>query len=857
MSVPLLQRRRFNCCDLRRLNVLRAGAPGVNAIEFIEVLDLAAPPGAPRQQTLFLRLLRPAPALMPEQISIEGGERIARVGILWCAPANALPAQAEPGLVAGLDELARTLVIRSEGHGDFSTYTLRLRANSGSTQPPAGFDPRLSSIEFSFKVECPSEFDCLQHCDCPPEPQPAPVIDYLAKDYTGFRRLMLDRLSLLAPGWTERSAADLGLTLVELLAYAADQLSYRQDVIATEAYLATARQRISVRRHARLVDYALHEGCNARVFVQLQVSGQSLVLPAHSQLLSRCPELPTEIAPASPALRQALASGALVFETQAPARLDERLNELHFYSWGERACCLPRGTTRASLRGHHAELQAGDLLLLEEVLSPSTFTEQDRDPAHRWVLRLTRVTLGQDPSGQLFDEPPVNAALDLTEIEWAAADALPFPLCLSVAERPELRISVARGNVVLADHGQSLAAEDLGSMPAARLQIARSAADCGCASADNSGPNWIAPRFRPKLSQPALSHGFDLSGSSGPASGLLLQDPRAALPQIHLLSSIPSGPPAAQEDWWPRQDLLSSAADDRHFVVEVDDAGRAQLRFGDDAHGRRPSEGMSFAAHYRVGNGQAGNVGAEAIAHIVSASSGVFLSLRNPLAAAGGVEPEDLDAARRDAPQAFRRQERAVTAADYAAAAERLPEVQRAAAVFRWTGSWHTVQISADRLGHNGETAQDAAAFGLRLRRHLERFRMAGYDLALREPRYVALDIALHICCKPGYFRADVKQAVQQALSSDVLADGGLGAFHPDRFSFGDSVYLSRVIAAAQAVEGVASVRAERFQRLVQPSSTSLAEGQLPMAALEIAQLANKANFRERGRLVLNVGGGQ
>ena len=83
---------------------------------------------------------------------------------------------------------------------------------------------------------------------------------------------MLDRLSLLAPGWSERSAADLGVALVELLAYAADNLSYRQDAIANEAYLATARQRVSVRRHARLVDYALHEGCNARAWVHLKVA---------------------------------------------------------------------------------------------------------------------------------------------------------------------------------------------------------------------------------------------------------------------------------------------------------------------------------------------------------------------------------------------------------------------------------------------------------------------------------------------------------------------------------------------------------------------------------------------------------
>ena len=49
------------------------------------------------------------------------------------------------------------------------------------------------------------------------------------------------------------------------------------------------------------------------------------------------------------------------------------------------------------------------------------------------------MTLSSDPSGQLFDEPPVDGAVDVTEIAWDAADALPFPLCLSVAERPGAR----------------------------------------------------------------------------------------------------------------------------------------------------------------------------------------------------------------------------------------------------------------------------------------------------------------------------------------------------------------------------------------------------------------------------------
>ena len=83
---------------------------------------------------------------------------------------------------------------------------------------------------------------------------------------------MLDRLKHLVPGWEGRHAADLGVMLAELFAHVGDQLSYQQDAVATEAYLGTARRRVSVRRHARLVDYRLHDGCNARAWVVVSVS---------------------------------------------------------------------------------------------------------------------------------------------------------------------------------------------------------------------------------------------------------------------------------------------------------------------------------------------------------------------------------------------------------------------------------------------------------------------------------------------------------------------------------------------------------------------------------------------------------
>ncbi len=66
--------------------------------------------------------------------------------------------------------------------------------------------------------------------------------------------LALAMAALVAAAYRRRQ--ELGVALVELLAYVGDKLSDAQDAAASEAYLDTARRRISVRRRGRLVDDA-------------------------------------------------------------------------------------------------------------------------------------------------------------------------------------------------------------------------------------------------------------------------------------------------------------------------------------------------------------------------------------------------------------------------------------------------------------------------------------------------------------------------------------------------------------------------------------------------------------------------
>lgn len=871
----------YVCCHRKRAEAVRLH-PTLNGIEFLEILDDDAPAGSPRQRTLLVGFYKAIAGLEAPHVRIEGGTRIRPVLVEWAFAADVIATKgvlspAEAAFVAALANPSRVLVVRTAAYGDFSTYTLRVVAGPGLADPPSGFDPVLAAIDFSFKVECPTPFDCHVPPACPPEPRDTPLINYLAKDYASFRRVMLDRLALLVPRWTERNPADIGVALVELLAYVGDSLSYQQDAVATEAYLPTARRRVSVRRHARLVDYAMHDGANARAWLQIRPDPDALIVPAGTQVLSKASALlPTVVVKGSQEYVKALADGVAVFETMHRVVLYPQHDTMFFYTWGDTACALCKGATRATLRdgdtpATRLRLRRGDVLVLEERLGPETGSPADADPTRRHAVRLTSVepeaalvlTEGLETgrtAGPVLQDPLTQQPI--VKIEWHRDDALPFPLCVSsprtdteLAEQVYEDVSVARGNVVLVDHGRTLDDDEfLGTVPEPRFFKVPPTEPPFC-EADEPDP--VRARFRPTLRHaPVTQVGhvlireaggaarratFDANGSARSAFRFELA---RALPAIAVTSD-------GSERWTPERDLLDSHPADRHFVVEIEADGTAILRFGDGEHGMRPEASATFTARYRVGNGGAGNVGAEVLAHVVDDGTSAVSALtvravRNPLPASRGTEPETSDEVRQKAPYAFRTQERAVTLDDYANAALRHPGLQRAAARFRWTGSWRTVFVTLDPLG--GDTVEPDPQLKAKVRDHLERFRMAGYDLRVDDPRYVSLQIELSVCVKRGYFGADIEQALLEVFSNRVRSDGTKGLFHPDRFTFGEPVYLSPLVQAAMSVVGVDSVNVVTFRRQGQPDKgAALKQGRIVLGRLEIARLDNDPNFPEHG----------
>lgn len=848
------------CNDEQRRTDVR-GSTKVSGLDYVEVSD--------DQLTLTVYFLGKAPQepIGTENLLISGGQRMRNIKVIQVQ----VNCESDPELDDSMD-------VTVNKAGDFSTYTLSLvqptydKSGNPSYKHFPNVDKRYGQVNFSFKAGCASTLDCAGGLVCPPAPVSGPEINYLAKDYQSFRQLLLDRLAVTIPDWQERHLPDIGIVIVEILAYVADYLSYYQDAVATEAYLNTARQRISVRRHVRLVDYHIHEGCNSRAWLFVSVS---------TDLLNFSPNNVYFIAGGSDSTIQQSSPGSYeVFEplVAGPTQVLNFYaahNEINFYTWGDNECCLPQGATSATLQDYTDDdagpvlqnLKVGDFLLFEEVKGAKTGVKADADPRHRHVVRLTVV---QRMTDELYEYKNV------VEIAWAAEDALPFALCLSArSQAPDCtlitNVSVARGNILLVDNGQTINESLPNCVP-----VATTTAYCDCCEGQAADITVKGGPFNPQLQKTPLTFSEPLPPLTA-AANLLTQDPRQALPNI-ILESLPpplsatlsqdsdcpppidcsSAANAQRRIWKPLYDLLESGGEDFNFVVEMDNDGIAHLRFGDDELGRAPDPLEVFCARYRIGNGPAGNVGAGTITRMAlynddGSLNGITVAPCNPFAATGGTANEPLREIKLFAPGAFMiDQERAITADDYARLAGEYPGVLRAAASLRWTGINYDALVVIDPPG----TDAPQPVLLQQVKQYLEPFRRIGHDVQVIQAEYVPIELVMTICVQPNYLAAHVEAALLATFSNSILPAGTFGFFYPNNLSFGGSIAVSSLVATAQAVAGVQSVTVTTLERYGEKSRMALFLGVLLIGPMEIARLDNNPNEPENGTLTFNMRGG-
>ncbi len=851
------------CGEDERRAIIRAH-PTLNGIDFVEYrfFPLAVPGRRHVLETVFLK---PPPVIAASDFVIEGGARVIGIGVI------------------GIEALgANGLRVFVTEAGDFSTYRLVVREPATH-----GLDAVLASAAINFKAGCPSDLDCRVAMRCEPPEGETPVLDHMARDFESFRTMLLDLARARNPRWSETHPAEPAAVLVELLAAEGDRLAWMQDAVGTEASIETCRMRVSARRHARLVDYRMHDGRNGYAFLQLDVHGAGTV-PAGTQAMTRIasplrgeatspgPLIPDTITldhDGDPAL-----AGVSVFEATARAACHPDLNRVWLHDFGGRACCLPRGATSAFVYSVQEDgtiirppLEVGDWLLLWEAKGPETGAAPDADPARRVAVRLTAVIDAEDPAFSAVADDTVagpaarrvTAAADpvmpLLRVSWSDEHAPAFSL--TITGRDDTGAAVphagqARGNIVPVDHGRSVVARsDDGTLPAAvtRGRTTTLSLPAGPLTMQAMEPDAVfAADGRATASRHALS---------GPAT--------EAMPAAVLLVDTPAEEPAI---WRAVPDLLASDPFDTHFVAEIDDAGRAVLRFGDDAFGRRLPGDAAIAARFRIGNGLAGNVGAGSLVHVARPDAAamtdpsdpsapppafpVVTAVWQPVAARGGEEPEALAAVRGNAPSAMHAvQFRAVTEVDWEKAALSLPGVAAARAALRWTGSWYTVFVAihpadpAKLIALPGGGAVLEPVFAVAMRAALNRWRLAGRDLAVRAGQYVPIRLRIGLCIAPGHFRSSVVPLVREAL----VGRGGLFDIRTARF--GATVHLSRIIATVAAIPGVSSCVVREFHRYWGRPAGERDAGFMRFGLWELPRLDADASRPENGVLVLEIDG--
>ena len=755
-------------------------AAGFNGLERV-IVSLPGP--SPLFAELDVRFINPrhrgailADAATPEDAAavfpIRGGHRV-RAG---AAEGQVRVTQASAGATAD------SITLRVEPVGDYSTYTLTIEHDS--------IDPLFSELPFKFRPGCFTN-NCAPEGEPGRAARPSPAIDYLAKDYESFRHTMIAAMMQRVPGWAVTSEADLDQVLIDLIAAAGDELGDYQDRVMAESRFATCRSRVSLARHARLMDYHVHQGNQSSTWLAVTLD------PAAGQI--EVPRLHLfwtgEQLQPGPDFRL---HDAVFFATRVPHTLHPLLNTLRLYTWDDAIPALAAGSTTADLAVDTTGLLISEAaaaqfvvdcitganplpsvrrLVIQETLNPRTGTPNGRDTGKRQLLRLL-----EGAEGARIVTDPLHART-LVRVSWREEDQLRWDFAFT-AFPGGLRVpDVTRfhANLISVHHGlpvQTLFVEPEPVLDPSKQYFERTEG------------NRYGVLCR--LPHASLAHlPTPVGGEVPPQSTLVVE------------VDLPGG---GLDEWDEVPSLVHSDDSEEngdHFSVETDERLRSVLRFGNGVNGRLLPAGSTVVCEYQIGGGHEGNVGADTLINadfIIGLDPGTITACWNPFDVTDGRDPEPAALVLRNAPEAYRaRQLRAITLDDYSRRAREVDGVAGAVASYAWTGSWRTVRVVIDPAGTD-VLEDDLHA---EVARHLEAVRLIGEDLELRAPRYVPIAIEVTVCLSPDVWPEDIRHVLEQEFSDGYTPDGRRGFFHPDNWDFGERLRKSAIAGRLLQVPGV------------------------------------------------------
>ncbi|MEO7733323.1 MAG: baseplate J/gp47 family protein [Kofleriaceae bacterium] len=615
-------------------------------------------------------------------------------------------------------------------------------------------------------------------------------LDYATRDYDGFRQLLLSVIDRQDTGWSERAAADVGVMVVELLAYELDRLAYAGDRVAEESFLATARRRESARRHAALGDHELDRGNATRGFQWFQLARhQRLTLPAGTAVAS-------PIDPGDPDATRVYA------ETLDPAQLDARRNwfvltraalantKVVRLAGGAdaprdlRELGLAAGMTliigtpfdpepglTPTAPGEPLQLGRGEVVRIATVMPHGIELERALDttwPDGAWVLgnvveirrglRSEATVLGRGGAalGELANEAFLQLRMDVVRrLRAEAEDAR-----AAWIGRPSLTAAWTAACQAMTAVRRTLSHADLSSYDVrdarqrAALQLLAAPLDDAAdgfrhilTAIDHDVPHELQASDRVAVPRQPIA----LPPLDQPVLWMDRDDERPARSQtLHVV--VEPGAVA----WTEQPDLLRSAPDDPHYVVEIDGNSQITLRFGDGVTGAMlPADG-EVTAWWVAGDESGADLRAGALGVTLDPQPAV-LATSNPLPTTGGRAPEPLDGLAARIETALDIPAVPITREDYQILLEQRAGIAEAAVVVRGGVVDLVIRPAA------GVAASQVLET---TRRWLDRERLAGATVTVRLPRPLVIDLGLVVDVHPDVSAADLRDRVQRALAT-------------------------------------------------------------------------------------------
>ena len=309
-------------------------------------------------------------------------------------------------------------------------------------------------------------------------------------------------------------------------------------------------------------------------------------------------------------------------------------NEIKFYTWGDARVLPPDGATRRTLLGDlDQRSQPGDVLDLRGAAGTATRASPPT-PTRRIAGRAPhRPSSSSDAiGGDSRGSGRTQARRSPRSMGCRGRAAVPALHLVGhgrgTRRQPVDDVSVARGNIVLADHGgtviETISARE--TVPAARprardpavgrLRLRRRMSRC-----------QIPPRFRPRLAEVAAHAGSDRP-TRPPSCKAVACDSRSIPMRRRLGVRVghAAGRPAIRLEDSVRRRVAAAA---RPACRATTRRSTSSSKSSDDGTAPRCASATTCTAcvprlrpsswrRYRVGNGLAGNIGADAIAHIVT-----------------------------------------------------------------------------------------------------------------------------------------------------------------------------------------------------------------------------------------------